>query len=497
MTSKHAVILGIDGVPLEAFNKLFSEGAMPFTKHLWPKLWVSELRVKLPYTLSSWTSISTGVNPGKHGIFDFMRVNSNGKLILTTREVLERPTINEIVSTEGMKSITINVPMTYPPFIRNNKMIVVSDWTIPEIKAWPQDEENTVRKYFEHERIKKYYSLEEYFEAILKGLEERVALIEYYFTNREWNLFYTVISETDWVFHKVFGELMEGKVTSKAIAKIFSLVDKLVKTVYHNMPENTLLTLCSDHGFMVAHETLNANVLLKKMGLLKLSNRQLDVKSRLIMSLARILPSRLIHKLKYTAQVVLDALNVKGFNHATNPVDYLNSKAFMTISYNLYINPLLSSSERSTLRELVIKELSKYTYMFEWLGYGKDYFWGPYVNRAPDIVLIPRKGYNVSTRVFYRNIVEKGRWYVHSTRGFIALNINTIDVDIRSNVSPSNYDIAPTILVYLGIPLDPDMDGEPLISSGGSKLKHKRYLGVFRIAKRISLTSRLQALAGY
>ncbi len=494
MAKNHAVILGLDGIPLESFNKLFELGVLPFTKHIWSKLWVNELKVKLPYTLSSWTSISTGTNPGKHGIFDFLKLNPDGSFNITTRSMLERPTINEIVSMENMSSIVINVPMTYPPFIRKNNMIVVSDWTIPELKTWPREEMRIVKRFFTHERIKRYYSLEEYFEAISNSLEERVSLIEYYFNNRKWSLFYTVISETDWVFHKIFGELIEGKDISRKVTKIFYLVDKAVKTIYQNLPENTLLILCSDHGFMVAKESLNINVLLEKMGLLKIDTSMLNLKSRMLLKLVKIMPSRLIHRLKYTAQVLFNAMDIKGFDHATNPIDYANSKAFMTISYNLYVNPLLPERERKQLKEYIIKTLLKYKYMFQWLGYGQEYFWGPYTSRAPDIVLIPREGYNVTTRVFYRNVVDKGKWYVHSTTGFIAINLGMLDVELSRRDKPLNYDIAPTILAYLSLPLDPDMDGKPLIKVNGKKIKYRKYIGAYRVAKRLQLSSTLKPL---
>ncbi len=484
MVKKHVVILGLDGVPLKAFDRLFELGLLPFTKHIWPKLWTSELRVRLPYTLSSWTSISTGVNPGKHGIFDFLKLNPDGSFSITTRNMLERPTINEILSTENLSSIIINVPMTYPPFIRKNNMIVVSDWTIPELKTWPREEEETVKKFFTHERIKRYYSLEEYFEAISNGLEERISLIEYYFTKHRWDLFYTVISETDWVFHKVFGELIEDGEVNRKVAKIFYLVDKAIKMIYQNLPENTLLILCSDHGFMVARESLNANVLLEKMGLLKINTNTLNFKSRILLNLAKIMPSKLVHKLKYTAQVVFKAMDIRGFDHATNPIDYVNSKAFMTISYNLYINPLLPEREREQLREQLIKTLLKYNYMFQWLGYGQDYFWGPYTSRAPDIVLIPREGYNVTTRVFYRNIVEKGKWYVHSTTGFIAMNLEMLNAELGKKDNPLNYDITPTALAHLSLPLDPDMDGKPLIKVDENKIRYKKYVGLYQVAKK-------------
>ncbi len=76
-----------------------------------------------PYTPQAWTSISTGVNPGKHGIFGFF--HHPGYRQVRVLHVAERqaPKIWNIMDTLGARSLVLNVPMTYPPERLNGAMI--------------------------------------------------------------------------------------------------------------------------------------------------------------------------------------------------------------------------------------------------------------------------------------------------------------------------------------------------------------------------------------
>jgi len=480
MNRRHAVIVGLDGMPLRIFEKLFEYSAMPFTKHLWGKMLTAELEVDLPFTLASWTTISTGVNPGKHGIFDFLRPLSNGEPRLVTREDLERPTINEIVALNKLESVTINVPMTFPPVIKSRNT-VISDWTYPKKDAWPPKEREIVRKYLLQGPPIKYFTIDGYIEALLEGLEHRIDLIEHYYTKRNWTLFYTVIPEPDWIFHKLYGEILRGSKQATKALKIFHKIDKTIKIIYENIPEETMLILCSDHGFMEADKALNGNILLKKLGLLK-TLKNLDFKSKIALALAKMLPQKIKHKLKYgTAEIIAAKIGItKPFQAGKIPIDYKNSKAYMTISYNIYINPKITSDERFLLKSMIMKELRKYENMLQIIEYGSKYFKGPYISRAPDIIIIPKEGYNITTRLSYNKVIEKGKWYIHSIRGFIAIKADVQYITKYINIR--NYDITPTILAHLQLPLDPDIDGKVLIKT--IKHNYRKYDIYYKFIKK-------------
>jgi len=487
---RRCVVLGLDGVPLEALGKICDRGSMPFTRTLLEKGFSNHLLVDLPFTLSSWSSISTGCGPAKHGVFDCLCPQPWSEPRLVTREMVERPSMCEIAAMNGLRAITISVPMTCPPIV-TSRHIVVSDWTYPKLRAWPEDETEVVVKFMGSEGPPKpITSIEERVDRVLESVERRCELIEYMYLNREWDLFYAVVPEPDWIFHFLYTEILENRGAGARAHRIFERIDKLVKLIAENAPENTLLVMCSDHGFMEARRSLNINVLLQRLGLLKTRIEQLPLKARIVHALAKYVPPSIRSRIKYGRALALaQRLGAESvFRTGSLPIDYSKSLAYATISYNLYVNPGLEGEERRRVVETVMKALEKHRDMFEVLDLGENVFRGPYSDRAPTIFMLPRIGFNISTRLFYRSVVEEGRWYVHSHLGFIAvapLSGEAPKIVVRDEVR--NVDVAPTALAWIGAALDPDMDGSPLIEVEG--VRYRRYLALYRSLKRLKIRS--------
>ena len=102
-----------------------------------------------PYTPPSWTSILTGVNPAKHGIIGWQKVDKRSlkSKIATSRDV-KYPRLPEVLSSANMKSVIINLPMTYPfDWADPRTTIVVSDWIAPRQSIFPKRLESKYRKY--------------------------------------------------------------------------------------------------------------------------------------------------------------------------------------------------------------------------------------------------------------------------------------------------------------------------------------------------------------
>ena len=64
----------------------------------------------------AWASFSTGVNPGKHSLFGFVRIEPGTyrSRVLTAYDV-KAPRFWQIAGQAGKRVGIINVPMTYPP----------------------------------------------------------------------------------------------------------------------------------------------------------------------------------------------------------------------------------------------------------------------------------------------------------------------------------------------------------------------------------------------
>ena len=165
----------------------------------------------------------------------------------------------------------------------------------------------------------------------------------------------------------------------------------------------------------------------------------------------------------------------------------MNSLAYATIAYNIFVNTSLPLEDREKIRKEVLQALERYRYMFEVIVYSERYFHGPYISRALSIVLIPKEEYNVSTRLVYRNVVERGKWYVHLSR-MVPLHTVDSDAELVSRGFVKNVNIALSVLAWLKLPLDPDMDGALLV-----KVEKPKYRGT---ALSIELLKLLAELGG-
>ena len=66
------LILGLDGGTFKVIDPLIQQSKLPTLSYLIKKGCYGILKSTIhPITAPAWTSFMTGVNPGKHGIYDF------------------------------------------------------------------------------------------------------------------------------------------------------------------------------------------------------------------------------------------------------------------------------------------------------------------------------------------------------------------------------------------------------------------------------------------
>src|SRR6202795_1900907 len=83
-----------------------------------------------PVTFPAWSSFMTGVNPGKHGIFDFTRrLPGTYEIAFVSSRDRRVPTIWQLLSDAGRRVAVLGVPTTYPPEAVNG--IVVGGFDSP------------------------------------------------------------------------------------------------------------------------------------------------------------------------------------------------------------------------------------------------------------------------------------------------------------------------------------------------------------------------------
>ncbi len=465
-------VVGLDGASWNLIFKLIDSGAMPFLSGSMSNSLAATLKSTIPpYTPVAWTSIFTGVNPGKHGIYCFHRVlksDEGFKLELALSNHVAYPRINEMAALKGLKSIAVNLPLTYPPerMVLGNKGVIFTDWASPRIKVWPKEYGLRYRHLATippHVWSTHRLSDDEYLETVYKHLEGRAADIENMLTKEDWELFLIVLSEPDWLQHR-FPGLQEGKGINRVL-KIFYVIDKLIKFVRE---VSDVLLIVSDHGFKKYNYVVNINAILREKGLLRVRRGGLTPLERINRSHLRI---NSLNKLLMIGADVVSKLLGKKYS-----IDFTRSKAFMTENetWGVYC---INNSVKEKVKEII----SANPYIRRVCEKGEIY-WGPLTAAAPDLICIPREDSwcsNGLDKPLTNNIAD------HHVDGiFIAMSDYLRDKKfLKRHVSV--LDITPTVLTCLGLPIPHDCDGKPIKEVCGEAVGKTNYLFIYESIKRI------------
>src|SRR5579883_633056 len=129
------VIFGVDGLTFRVLHPLIERGMLPHFRKIQTEGCEAILESKYPpLTPPGWMSLSTGLKPARHGVYDFWTYEAQAEMgqprsarVLTHRK--GGKAIWNILSEYGKQVLVVNVPMTYPPEPVNG--IMVSGYLTP------------------------------------------------------------------------------------------------------------------------------------------------------------------------------------------------------------------------------------------------------------------------------------------------------------------------------------------------------------------------------
>lgn len=486
---KKVVIIGLDGMPWHILQLLVDRGITPNLKDLIQKGARGILKSTIPpYTATSWTSIATGVNPGKHGVFSFLRYDgdkSRSKL-LNGFDVMY-PRIHEMLMLKNLKSVMVNLPLSYP-FIESELLIMITDWLSPRLVAYPDDVKRLVSSY----HYPKRWDFDR--KIRISELEGRIKSVLNLFENTEWNFFFVVFSEPDWIMHLVYDDIEHNRKTAQIAYEMFSILDKFIGHVTSKMNENDLLIILSDHGFQVYDKVIHINTILLHADLLsKTLSRahQIDALDEMLHpGKRRTIPiprwlfeigskNRIIQNVawKLFKLVFGDGASPEIYNKYC--VDFLSSKvSIRRTDSGIFVNSQSFSKSGAAQTEMqdrvvekTVETLSKIqdptsgVALFTQVMKREDVYWGPYVKLAPDVLFVPNMGAGymyIHSEDLHTNIVDrKQKFGWHSLDGVLLAYGKDVQSGMNLRVM-NTYDVVPTVLHYFGLPLPHDTDGRVL-----------------------------------
>ena len=299
MTQAHRVlVIGLDGATLDLVEPWSQVGKLPVLAQLMNGGNYAPLRSVLPVLSSAaWASFMTGVNPGKHGLFDFVRREPGSyRLRPVTRAHIAAPSLWKILSEQGRRVAVVNVPMTYPPEKVNG--CLVSGLGTPDYKPFTYPPElgshllkqgyRVNRRVYQHGPGQEETYLRETYEISAQLTKAALDLL-----GREpWDFFMVVYRGTDEMAHAFWHHLdathpahdpERSPAFRDAILEYYQQVDRYVGQFLDAAGPDVTVFIMSDHGAGPLYKDVYLNEWLRQEGYL-VSSRQENLGGRQLLA---------------------------------------------------------------------------------------------------------------------------------------------------------------------------------------------------------------------
>ena len=517
--SRKVFVLGVDGATFDLILPWCRQGYLPQINRLLNDSAYGILASTAePNSAQAWSSFMTGLNPGNHGLYYFLRHKENSyEFEFTNSLSRDGKTLWKVAEENGKRCITMNVPMTYPP--EKGEGIFISGMDAPGTRVeftYPAsiyaELRREVGEYIIESDSSKLFRRGDYVKAVQdleKTVDNRHKAMKYLMTRYPWDLFTVVFTATDrvqhhfWRFmdkaHLLYDE-KESEELKNAILTIYRKMDAIIGDIRDTIDEYTALVIMSDHGAGASsNRTVYINNWLHELGLLHYKDEDrshpvrlyyFKMKADLLWRFHYILKKTVARGAKDFFRRYFPGISnkLRTFGEASN-IDWLRTKAYSTeTTPSIRINvkgkyPLGAvepGQDYEELRDYIIGELRNLRdpqhqdNVVETIYRREEIYHGKYVDEAPDIIFrwknngyihrfsksAPGKGavqiLSAEDLVFAESVSRPSG--VHTPDGIMIIQGN----GVKTNTQIKKYeimDIAPTILYLLDVRIPRNMDG--------------------------------------
>jgi predicted AlkP superfamily phosphohydrolase/phosphomutase len=471
----HPVVLfGIDGATYSILDPLMEAGTLPHLSRLKQEGSFGILQSNIhPLTPSAWVSMVTGLNPGRHGVYDFRRrkAGSYDWELVNHRSWGGEP-LWSILGAQGKKVGVFHVPMTYPPRSVNGFM-VSGMGTPPHNQNFVYP--STLAAKF-HKRFPAYEvdpgiiinDPNEYLVRCLQSTDQHISAARFFWQEYpDLDFFMPVFIQTDRVQHPFWRfvdpcmpdyHAPSASAIREAIISIYQRIDAFLGELWTWTADHQgYLVVASDHGFGPLLKDVYINTWLIDHGYLTLKSDQVSHTEG-----------------RFFDQVDWDKTRAYSFGF------------FGNINLNLYGREprgvVLPGREAETLKHEIVTRLSQVTdpdtgeAVVSAIYRKEELYSGLYIDQAPDLLLrmkdyayMTRDGFDFNNSKLMGPPMEHNRQALpHSGNHRLEGIILMAGEGVRHGLEIQRAlitDVAPTVLYMAGCPVPTGHDGQVLLSA--------------------------------
>lgn len=480
------LILGLDGATFRCLTPWMEAGWMPALRSLMESSRHGVLYSTVPpVTAPSWVSIFSGVNPGRHGIYNFVHFDAEGRALPHSSRDVRVERLWHRLNRAGLSTHVVDVPLTFPPEPVMGTM--VSDLMVAgeqEARTWPPSLRSALA-----EEVGADFSwaigdglgvTPAYLEHLAQSIRHKMRLDQWLLLRHPVDCFITVFQHTDVLSH-YFWHLWDTQHPAHdpalrrrlepLLKQVLQTLDEAVKALLEAAGPEAIVAVVSDHGFGPVRQRVRLNDWLLSEGYLEVSRRD-----RLKLALTR----RGLHAAPLVATVrrmdrlgLLSRLKLKTARRLLGSLEAVGpsperQRSWAWLAHGL--SPGLNLSERvrhdeafierlmGKLRELQTPEGQQ---VFERVCRREEVYHGEALTEAPEVVLQLSEGLVLTPEL------TGGGWLEPSRPGQISgfhrpegvWSLRARGVTPGEGPALQVVDLVPSWLQSLGLPVPTELDG--------------------------------------
>jgi len=486
MAKPEVMIIGIDGATFGLIDPWVEQGYLPNISELMR----SGVRGTLTSTLTAntcpaWKSFSTGMNPGKLGVFNWRnKVYGSYDVRLAEPGLIPGNDLWDIIGASGRTVAVVGVPMTYPPRPVNG-VLLTGMLTPPDaVFAWPaelvREIEEEVGEYRLDPAVLSKAAEQELFEDQNAITINRFQVLRHILHRNSFDFVMVVFTAPDRLQHLFWPP---ARATDHVVLRAYQQIDTCIAQLRGMVDPDTTIVLASDHGFSKLDRFLHVNQVLADMGVLSAANRGRKLLQRLGVTrqtlgrvARRIGLDQLRARIPEAAKQVVPSGKYSINMQRTQAFAWSSGEVFVNLRNREPQGIVNQGRDYSVLRDRIVDRFESLTdngrpvriRVFR----REEIYSGDYLLEAPDLVIdVQEPGYGMTGTAEGNHIREilpgvifsdsSGRGGRHDTAGIFIAHGPCIRQG-QEIKGARIIDVAPTVLHAIGLPVPENIDGDVL-----------------------------------
>lgn len=470
------LVVGLDGASWNLIDGWIETGDLPTFKCLKERSCWGSLESSIPpVTFPAWRCYSTGKNPGKLGVFWWQHIDiEKHKVIFSNSRSFKSRDVWNYLNDADIHTGIIGMPGTFPPSPVKGFMVAGGPEAHSKEYVYPSSLEHQLNAggYRVHPPISGPL------EAGSPLIKDIIDVIRMRFQIAQ-----SLLAQEPVPFLQVttfyLNMLQHYFYQDEPVKRAWQLIDEELAKMWNDFDYVLVL---SDHGTAPMKRTFFINVWLEKEGYLHRKSNQgianylfeLGInKTSMLNMLRRLRLAEILSQMEWVKRLARrfipddEGLLSDCSGKATiEGIDWSRTKAVGLPQGPLYINrAALLKGEYEPLRKELITRLEALIDRetgecpIEKVYLREDLFQGEYVESAPDIIVVDKDAYHNRGGIGKRHLFQMSNWRGNNARyGLFMISGPGLREGYRMN-EVTIYDLCPTILYLMGVPIPADLDG--------------------------------------